>query len=163
MKAEKEFINQPGPSHWSEARMLDHLYGLDAPDGLNEGHLRDCPECATRWAALSARRAEVLAATPALREDRLRAQRAAIFDRIEQPSRRGLWSLVPAAATALLLVAGVALQAPAPVPQPQTVAVVSQSDRELFREVAAMMEEDVPRATDPFNSLFDPSSNMEVQ
>jgi hypothetical protein len=163
MKAEKEFINQAGSGHWSEARMLDHLYGLDTPADLNERHLSDCPECAPRWAALAARRSEVLAATPALREDRLRAQRAAIFERIDQHSGRGFWNLVPAAATALLLVAGIALQAPAPVVQPQTVAVVSQSDRELFSEVAAMMEEDVPRATDPFNSLFDTSSSLEVQ
>ncbi|HAX43162.1 MAG TPA: hypothetical protein PLF84_00620 [Bryobacteraceae bacterium] len=163
MKAEKQVINQPGSGHWSEARMLDHLYGLDTPADLNERHLAECPDCAPRWTALTARRAKIVAGAYAAREDRLRAQRAAIFDRIERPSRRGLWSLVPAAATALLLVTGVALQTPAPAPQPQTVAVVSQSDRELFREVAALMEEDVPRATDPFNSLFETSNSLEVQ
>jgi hypothetical protein len=148
--------------HWSEARLLDRLYGLDPPPGLSEAHLDSCPDCAARWTALQTSRAALIAQpAPAFAEDRLRAQRIAVFNRIERP--RGIWALAPAAATALLVVMGIALQTSPPVREPQTVAVISQSDRELFGEIAALMEEDAPRATDPFRGLFDANSNQEVQ
>lgn len=100
---------------------------------------------------------------PAISEDRLRAQRVAVFDRLEHPARQGLLRFAPVAATALLLVMGIALHTPRPVVEQQTAAVLTQSDRELFSEIAVLVEEDTPRATDAFRGLFDGNEGQEVQ
>lgn len=159
MKSERDSRH---PEHWSEAQLLERLYGLDTPPGLSETHLSECPDCAARWSALQASRAAVLEAPPpAWSAERLRAQRAAVFARLEQPRTRTWWALAPA--TALLLVMGVMLQTPAPRVETQTAAVLTQSDRELFNDIAALMEEDAPRATDTFRGLFDTGVYGEVQ
>lgn len=163
MKTVKENPNIAAP-HWSEARLIERLYGLEPPLELSAAHLEICAECGGRWKALQARRAEMLSGpAPAVSEDRLRAQRIAVFQRVERPAARRIWALAPAAATALLVVMGVALQAPAPVRETQTASVITQSDRELFSEIAALMEQDEPRAADPFRGLFDSNSSQEVQ
>lgn len=159
MMSERDFRH---PDHWSEAQLLERLYGLDTPPGLSEAHLSECPHCAARWSALQTSRAGLLEAPPpALCAERLRAQRAAVFARLEQPRPRALWALAPA--TALLMVMGVMLQTPAPRVETQTAAVLTQSDRELFNDIAALMEEDAPRATDTFRGLFDSGVNGEVR
>lgn len=165
MKNEREFPNRPPGGHWSEDRMLDRLYGLETPPELTEIHLHECPECVPRWQALTERRAALLAQpAPPVSEQRLRHQRQTVFARIEQRRPHGVWALAPAAATALLIVFGVALQTPAPVPETPTAAVISQTDRELFTEIAALMEDDMPRATGAFRGLFDTdNSRTEVQ
>lgn len=151
MRSEREF--RPS-EHWGEAQLLERLYGLDAPPGLSESHLAACPDCAGRWSALQASRARLLeTSAPAIDGERLRAQRAAVFARIEQPRPRALWALAPA--TALMLVMGVMLQAPAPRVETQTAAVLTQSDRDLFNDIAALVEEDAPRATGTIRGLFD--------
>lgn len=165
MKNEREFPNRPPGGHWSEDRMLERLYGLEAPPELNETHLDECPECAPSWKALAESRASLLAQpAPRVSEQRLRHQRQAVFAQIEKRHAHKVWTFAPAAATALLIVFGIALQTPAPVPETQTAAVISQTDRELFTEIAELMEDDMPRATGAFRGLFDTdNSRTEVQ
>lgn len=158
MRSEREFRH---PEHWSDAQLLERLYGLDAPPGPSEAHLAECPDCAGRWSALEASRARLLEAPPpAIGGERLRAQRAAVFARIEQPRPRALWALAPA--TALMLVMGVMLQTPDPRVETQTAAVLTQSDRDLFNDIAALVEEDAPRATGAIRGLFDSGANGEA-
>lgn len=164
MRTERNNPNPGADAHWSDDRMLERLYGLDPPPGLDGSHLDSCPECAPRWQALQAARAQVTQSpAPAISEDRLRAQRVAVFDRLEHPARQGLLRFAPVAATALLLVMGIALHTPRPVVEQQTAAVLTQSDRELFSEIAVLVEEDTPRATDAFRGLFDGNEGQEVQ
>lgn len=158
MKGEMEF---PHPEHWSDAQLLDRLYCAGTPPGLSEAHLAGCPDCARRWSALEASRARLLEAPPpAFSGDRLRAQRAAVFARMEQPPPRALWALAPA--TALMLAMGVLLHSPAPRIETQTAAVLTQSDRELLNDIAALVEEDAPRATGAIQGLFDSSAAGEA-
>lgn len=158
MRSESEF-RQSG--HWSGAQLLGRLYGLDAPPGLSEEHLAGCPDCAGRWSAIQASRARQLdAPAPAIGGERLRAQRGAVYARIEQGRPRTLWTLAPA--TALMLVMGVMLQSPAPRAETQTAAVLTQTDRDLFNDIAALVEEDAPRAAGAMQGLFESSANGEA-
>jgi hypothetical protein len=142
--------------------MVWHLYGLDVAEGLNPAHLESCQQCRAEWARLQLRRQASLPAG-ALTEDQLRKQRKAVFARIERPSRPApLWGLAPAAATALLLVIGIATQAPQPVEPVQTAAITA-SDRELFNELNDMLSEDSPRGAAPIRALFSEQSNGEAQ
>ncbi len=154
-------------AHWTEEAMLDRLYGLDPRAGLDASHLDSCAECSARFSSLQARRSVVVDAHAPVSEDRLRAQRLAVFARIETARRPWVWRLVPAAATALVVMMGVALHQPAPVVEPKPVAVLAQSDRELLSEIATLMEEDEPRAAVPIRGLFAdsgaPGAQVEVQ
>jgi hypothetical protein len=99
----------------------------------------------------------------ALTEDQMRKQRKAVFARIDRPTRPApLWGLAPAAATALLLVVGIATQAPRPAAPVQTAAITA-SDRELFNELNEMLTEDSPRGAAPIRALFSEQSNGEAQ
>jgi len=155
-------MRQRQDRHWTDEDLLVRLYGLDPPEGLETAHLDSCQECNSRWLSLESRRRQVLTAPP-VSEDRLRAQRQAVFARIEGPRRSApLWGLIPAAATALLLVAGVALNERPLAPEPRQ-AAISASDRELLREIASMVNEETPRAADPIRGLFAEDAGMEVQ
>lgn len=167
MKKSKEMQPTGAPPHWNDAQMLERLYGLEAPAGLSEAHLEECSACASRWNELQRRRARLLeASAPAISDERLRAQRTAVFARLEGRRARGFWAFAPAAATALVLVAAIVIQSPAPAPPPavQTAAVLTQSDRELFNDIASIISEDTPRATETFRGLFDgAAAGEEVQ
>lgn len=151
-------------AHWSDEDLLGRLYGLDAPDGLSETHLEECGLCRKQMNELSARRSEMLSVPPEVADDRLRAQRQSVLDRITLPRFGWLNSLVPVGATALVLVLGIALQRPAPSPAPdtKTAAVITQSDRELMTQIATLMEDESPRAADPIRELFDIENSSEA-
>ena len=142
-------------SHWGDEELLARLYGLDDPPGVSARHLERCPECRSRMNALEARQAQ-LRADVAVPDERLRAQRQAVFARIDSPQRSWMLRLVPAGATALLLALGITLKqpAPAPVPETKTAAVLTQSDRELLSDIATLVEGDTPRAAAPIRGLF---------
>lgn len=144
----------PHETHWTTEAMLGRLYGLDPPPGSDVSHLDSCAGCQAQLAALEARRGAVVGASATVAGDRLRAQRQAVLSRIEAGTRGGAWRLVPAAATALVMLLGVALHQPAPVVEPKPVAVLAQSDRELLSELATLMEEEEPRAAEPIRGLF---------
>lgn len=141
-------------NHWTADDLLDRLYGLDPRAGLSVEHLTACGECSRKLAALESHRA-VMAAGGTVSEERMRAQRQVIFDRIEAPSHGWMMRFAPVAATAFLLVLGVTLQRPEPIPPaPITATAVVPSDEELFASVALLVEDDTPRAIDPIRGLF---------
>lgn len=148
--------------HWNREDMVLHLYGLDPPEGLNAAHLDLCAQCRTQWNQLQSRRQASLRGE-ALTEDQFRKQRQAVFARIERPSRPApLWGLVPAAATALLLVMGIATQPPRPSDPVQTAAITA-SDRELFNELNELLSQDTPRGAAPIQALFSEQTSGEAQ
>ncbi len=145
-------------AHWTDDELLDRLY-------VSGGEC-DCAECAARWRTLTERRAGLLEQSRAaeLSDQRLREQRAAIWKRIETPRRPLVWRAVPAAATALVLLFGVALNQPAPrVNTPVTTATAQISDEQLMTEVASLLNQDTPRAADPMRALFSETSATEVR
>ncbi len=155
-------LNAHDGRHWGREEMVSHLYGLDLAAGLETAHLENCERCRAEWARVQLRRRES-AAGAALSEDQMRRQRKAVFARIERPSRPApLWGFVPAAATALLLVVGIATQAPRPVENVQTAAITA-SDRELFNELSEMLNEETPRGAAPIRALFVETSDGEAQ
>lgn len=142
--------------HWTDEELIARIYAVAEAD---EAHLAGCRECSERLLALESHRAAVL--EPAVvSEDRLRAQRQAVWARLEQPQRGWLWKLAPAGAMALMLVAGVALHSPAPKPAPVQVAM---SDSQFFSEVATVVNEESPRAAETMQGLFAEGTQTEAQ
>jgi hypothetical protein len=146
-------------AHWTDDELLGRLYGLS---GGRAGCA--CPECEARYQALVGRRSQMLG-SPVVPAERLRSQRASIWQRIEQDRRGMLWRALPAAATALMLVVGVALHQPAPRVQPvaTTATAAAISDEQLLTEVASLISEESPRATDPMRALFTEASRTEAR
>jgi hypothetical protein len=139
-------------AHWQEDDLLARLYGLE-PERKERLHaLESCPECSSRFDALSVRRRQVLSGAP-VSDDFLRAQRQAIYAKIEDRKRSPLHSWkVPVGATALVVFMGVLLQQPAPKPREEPVAAVS--DAQFFSEIATLASDDEPRAAQPIKALF---------
>ncbi|MBI5084997.1 MAG: hypothetical protein HZB13_10430 [Acidobacteria bacterium] len=150
--------------HWNDNDLLDLLYGLDLAPDLSLAHFASCPECSARWQALELRRPSVTEPLPLSNaaEQRLRAQRAAVLDRIGQPRTAWIRRAVPAGAAAFLFFIGIALHQPMPQPTPQVVAV-NLTDEQLFAEIASVVDQDAPRATDPIRGLFSENSVKEAQ
>lgn len=158
--------NSNNSPHWTESDLIDRLYGLDPAAGQSERHLDECAQCGQAFAELSSRRGQVIAAQAQVSNDQLRAQRQAIWARIEQPQRSAIWRAVPVAATAMLLFVAVALhQAPAPQMEPMTTAAVQPavSDTQLFTELASVVNQESPRAADPIRGLFADDATVEAQ
>ncbi|MBN9661898.1 MAG: hypothetical protein J0H49_27125 [Acidobacteria bacterium] len=148
--------NQNSP-HWSESDLISRLYGLEPAENRSAGHLAECGACAERWQALQLRRRSVVEMAPGTSdrlEERLRAQRQAVWARIEHPRQNLIWRMLPAAATALMIFAGVALHQTKPpaAPVQQASAV---SDAQFFNEIASVVNQETPRAADPLQGLFD--------
>jgi hypothetical protein len=160
MNENKNLQNHWNRNHWNDDALLDRLYGLDPAPDLELSHFDRCADCLNRWNALQLRHAALTAEQAALGEDRLRAQRTAIWNRIEQSRRPLYWRAVPALSTALLLVAAVALHIPRPgEPKPDRIEYTQlqpvKSDTEFFNEIASVVNADTPRAADPIRALFD--------
>jgi hypothetical protein len=147
-------------AHWSGEDLLDKLYGLEPRPAAHP--LESCPECGARWQALLARRQAVLA-VPAVPESRLRAQRAAVFARLETVRRGWIWRAVPATAVALVLAAGVSLHAPRPTPPAREMADAGLSDAQLFSEIALLSQQETPAAAEPLRALFSEAAEGEVK
>ncbi len=151
-------------NHWSEEDLLSRLYGTDGAPHLSLSHFDECPECAARWQRLREARAGVLAAGASVpcADDLLRAQRLAVWDRIENPGRTRMLRAVPAAATCFVLILAAALNRPAPQPTgPQMASSVS--DEQLFADIANVVNTDSPRAVEPIRGLFSEASSLEMQ
>jgi hypothetical protein len=150
-------------SHWTDEELLQRVYGLEAG---SEAHLRECAECSARWSELERKRLVMTApgkSSDAL-ELKLREQRQAIWNRIEQPRRPLWWRAVPVAAMALMLVIGVSLQQPAPSPANVQVSTVKEmSDEQLFSELATVANQVSPLASDPIRGLFNENAGVEAQ
>ena len=145
--------------HLSDEDLFDRLYGLE-PELGSEEHLNGCRQCAARWSALEARRAELLA-QPMLAEDFLRSQRKAIWSRIENRGRfhwKG-WAL-PSAAALTLAMAALLYQPSSPL-QPGVPAEIAElnaaqpaSDSEFFESIAALAAQSEPQAAQTVQGLF---------
>jgi hypothetical protein len=142
-------------AHWQDDDLLVRLYGLE-PERREALHaLESCPECSARFDAFSQRRRQGLSASP-VSDDFLRAQRQAIYAKIEDRKRSPLHSWkVPVGATAVVVFLGVLLQQPAPKPIEEPVAAVS--DAQFFSEIATLASDDEPRAAQPIKALFSES------
>lgn len=155
--------------HWNDDDLLDRLYGLDAPAGKDAAHLESCEECGGRWRALAARRSELGAAPAAICDSALRAQREKIWARVEDSRRSRIWRAVPAMATAMMLMVGVALNyGPGPESQMQQAVPVQQakaevSDDQLFSEIASIANSEEPSSAAALRNLFDTTAEGEAQ
>lgn len=154
--------------HWSDDELIGRMYGVGPEEPVRLAHLEACPDCAARRSALAIRRAALVesARSAAVDENLLRAQRDAVWRRLEGSQRPWVRRFAPVGAMSLLLLFAFVLDRPVPQPEPVEVAVASQqptSDDELFREIASMMDETTPRAARPVLGLFDTSAQMEVQ
>jgi hypothetical protein len=150
--------------HWTDEDLLARLYGADPAPQVDLSHFDDCPDCAARWTRLAGARGAVLAAASAApcRDETLRAQRLAVWERIERPARTRLLRAAPAAATCLVLLLAVALNHPTPQPVPTQIAT-AVSDDQLFTDIASVVNADSPRAVEPLRGLFPESSHTEMQ
>ncbi len=145
--------------HIPDDDLLLNLYSAEKPGGLD-----GCPDCTARWERLSARRNTVLAtaANAACSDERLRAQRQAVWHRIEHPAHVRLLRALPAAATMCVLLVAVVLQSPAPQPATKQVAA-AVSDEQLFNDIAKVVNDSEPRAVEPMRGLFNESTSVEVR
>lgn len=155
---------KPENGHWTDDDLLRRLYGLE-PEGLAPAHLAACRECRERYETLLARRNEVRPMPPA-DEQRLRAQREAVWSRVENRRRLPLagWR-VPAAATAAVLALAVWIARPgldpagneedplveiAEIASPQPL-----SDTQFFEEIALAASSPEPRGAAAVENLFE--------
>ena len=145
--------------HWRDEDLLDRLYGLE-PELGSEEHLRSCPQCAMRWQALEARRAE-LVIRPMLADEILRAQRQAIWARIENHGRVH-WTrwAIPSAVAVALAMAALLYEPSSPLP-PRPPAEIAElaaaqpvSDKEFFDNIAAVAAKTEPQAAETVQGLF---------
>ncbi len=134
-------------NHYTGDELLGRLYGA----GREDAHLDHCPECRARWEALQSRRAQLLAAGPALDPAFLARQRAAILERAAR-SRPLATRLAPAYAAALLVAMAAVLTRPVEPPAP---ALSARGDSQVFAEAYALLQRDVPRAGLPIQALFE--------
>lgn len=153
-------------AHWTDEELLSRLYGVGPEEAARAEHLSVCAECSARWRRLEESRGRILeSAQLAVVDDaRLRAQRDAVWRRLEESRRPWIWRIVPAGATAALVLVAVLLNTPAPRIEPADVASVHQiSDEQLFNEIASMVNEEAPRAAKTIQGLFDAEAAVEVR
>ncbi|HEX5431673.1 MAG TPA: hypothetical protein VFW83_06890 [Bryobacteraceae bacterium] len=150
--------------HLTADEFIERLYGAGNPEG--ESHLRECPRCAGRLAALERRRAEA-AGLPPISNEFLASQRRVIYERVERPSH-GRVSWAPAVVAAFLMAVGVYFYYPdqpapdstAPAAAPAAINVaprpaLSAGDAQLFSDVYSMEETAEPSAAAPIHALFE--------
>lgn len=133
-------------NHLTGSEFLDRLYGI----GREDSHLEECPACRSRWQSLQARRARLLA-EPEVGTAFLARQRAAIVAKMEHrhavPAR-----FAPAFAAAVLVLVAVLLARPMRQPVAE---IAARNDSQIFAEVYALIQQDVPRAGLPIQRLFE--------
>ena len=134
------------PGHWSEQDFINDIYGI----GPADRHLEACAACRDRKAWMRARK-ELLIREPQLPEEFLAAQRRAIHQRLQQPSRP-VSRLAPVFAV-LVLAIGVFLMRQSPPPAPQQ--DQASSDAQLFSDIYALEQSSEPRAAAPVRALFE--------
>jgi anti-sigma factor RsiW len=152
--------------HWTDDELIAKLYAVGPEEPARTEHLATCAECAARWSAVESRRIQFVrnADSVVVDDARLRAQRDAVWRRLEEARRPRLWRLAPAGATAMLMLFALLLHTPTPTIEPVQVASNQQiSDEQLFSEIASMVNEVAPRVAAPIQGLFDASAVTEVQ
>lgn len=150
--------------HLNEEELLLHLYGAAGEDAGRR--VAECAECGARWRRLQAQRAALLqqAAQAESGAERLRAQRLAVWRKVEGRRRAPFGRVLQAAAAACVLLAAVVLHRPGPDAEPRQVAAAqSVSDAQLFEDLAAALAQDTPRAAEPLKALFVTESTTEVR
>ena len=137
-------------SHFSDAELIDRLYGLEA----QEGHLDLCPLCRRRLQALADRKAALSLAEPHISPGFLVEQRHAIWVRLAREQSAIKWGRwIPAFAGAAALAVVLVSSQPTPKIEPGRVAVVS--DAQLYADISAVVETPEPFAATPIRGLFD--------
>ena len=139
--------------HWTDDRLIEHLYGVAAEDA----HLADCAACRARLAALEANRRGIESlAREEPSFDFLAAQRRKIYARMAQ--REPWWASgavrrwASAAVMALVLGGGVLVYEE----REQRQAVENRvSDVQLAQEVSSMAQDAEPPSTAPLQGLFE--------
>jgi len=144
-------MNSNPQTHWTDEALLGLLYGLTRGPDQDQHPVESCPDCLARLETLRTSRQAIVAGGD-VSEDFLRAQRRAIYQRIENRKRAYSWSWrVPLGATAMVVALAVFLYRPAP-PPPAEPAVLS--DAQFFSELAAEASGREPRAAEPIHGLF---------
>ncbi|MBM3739751.1 MAG: hypothetical protein FJW39_28625 [Acidobacteria bacterium] len=134
---------------WNNDEILEYLSGL-----RDRGHLDECPGCRSRVEEARGVFARRLV-QPDVDAGFFAAQRAAVGSRIGRAPGRWLrvWTPALGATAAFLTLAMVTLMPPS-----KQEPLVSQDDREFYREIYASVQSEVPRAAQPIQELFDDSS-----
>ena len=132
--------------HWTLDELISRLYDAGVGD---EAHLASCPSCHAQWDSITARRLTV-AAPPPIAEERLTAQRRAVWARIEGA---GALTFRVRAASALALAATAVIALLLSMPGPQSSREIA--DAQFFSEVQSMVETVEPGAVTPIHGLFE--------
>lgn len=142
--------------HLTDDVLIAALYGVDV--GLPTAtHLSSCSQCRARLEAMGARKLQV-ADEGSVSDEMLREQRLRVHARMERERVLGYWLRpVPALAAVLVIAAGLVFRAPAPAPV-QTGS--SESDAQFFTEIAAVVDQQGPRAADPIRGLFEEAARQ---
>jgi len=147
--------------HLDDEQLLLALYGAAAPE--TAAHLDACADCSAQLRRLQARRVDLAAARlPSAGDERLRAQREAVYQAIERSRARPYWRAVQAGALACSILLAVLLYRPAP-PPPETTAAHAVTDQQLFDDLAEMINRDTPAAAEPLMALFATEPSQEAQ
>lgn len=135
-------------THWTEEDFNHWLYGLKDDDG----HFAECAACRGESDRLLAIRRQVTAG-PEVEQDFLAAQRRAIYERLDHPSRRAMpmrW--VMSLATVVLVIGlSVAFLRPNQAPAP----IYTHADEQLFSDLTSIEQTSEPRAIQPVHNLFE--------
>ena len=132
--------------HWTIEELISRLYGVGGGD---EAHLAACASCRARWDGINARRMAVTSPPP-VAEERLAAQRRAVWARIDA-SGTGPLRLRVASGLAFAVTAVIALLLSMPAPQQSH----EVADAQFFSEVQSMIEAVEPGAVSPIHGLFE--------
>ena len=137
--------------HLSNDELLSSLYGIGEP--ALDRHVRECPECAIRYAAFEQRRAQMRDCEAST--EFLSAQRRAIYARLgESPDRPMRWG-APAVTVFFLLVASWFVYGPGHSPGPSASPHSEITDEQLFSDVYSLEQSAEPRAATPIHELFE--------
>jgi hypothetical protein len=136
-------------NHWTDDEIISKLFDV----GPQDGHLKSCPECARRWAAIQQRYESGRRANAEVSETRLSAQRLAIYRRLEDKP----WCVRPVLASSLaaaLLLAAISLILFKPDPPEQPAPDIISEDK-VLEEIYQMSLSSEPVAIEPVQSLFE--------
>jgi anti-sigma factor RsiW len=148
-------------NHLDDEQLLLELYGAGAEAAHR--HLQACPECGARLAHLKAQRARLMSGMAAPDPAALRAQREAVWARIEKSRGRPAWRALQAGALACAVFAAVLLYRPATPPGPELARAGAEvSDAQLYEDLAAMLARETPAAAEPLLGLFAAPNKNEV-
>jgi hypothetical protein len=136
-------------NHWTDDELISKLFDV----GPQDGHLKSCPECARRWAAVQQKYESRRIAIAEVSESTLAAQRLAVRRRLEVRP----WYVRPVLASSLaaaLLLAVISLILIKPNPSEQPAPDVISEDK-MLEEIYQMSLSSEPVAIEPVQSLFE--------